>query len=58
MGEQKRGETYMSITVKGTLKSGAQYDLSEIISEPEWYTFSDGQPVKLTFKILHDPKVF
>ena len=48
----------MSITVKGTLKSGAQYDLSEIISEPEWYTSIDGQPGKFTFKILDDPNVF
>ena len=48
----------MSITVKGTLKSGAQYDLSEIISEPEWYTSIDGQPGKFSFKILDDPNVF
>lgn len=49
----------MSITVKGTsITHWTQFDLSEIVSEPEWYTSIEGQPGKFTFKILDDPNVF
>lgn len=34
------------------------YDITEIVTDPKWFTSIDGQPGKLTFNILVDKSVF
>lgn len=49
----------MTLKITGTsVTHYSQYDLSEIVSNVQWFTSIESQPGKLTFSILEDKLVF
>ncbi len=59
LGVEKCGETHMSLKITGTsVTYYSQYDLSEIVSNVQWFTSINSQPGKLTFSIQEDKLVF
>lgn len=59
LGVERCGETHMNLTVLGTsITYYSQYDLSEIVSNVQWFTSINSQAGKLTFEIQEDKAVF